>query len=53
MSTVSDLLARTPTEIRRAGGSVPWRLGLLGLALLEYSPRWGPLIEGSGATSLP
>ncbi|MBM7500248.1 hypothetical protein JOD52_001088 [Brachybacterium muris] len=19
----------------------------------EYSPRWGPLIEGSGATSLP
>ncbi|MBM7502454.1 multidrug transporter EmrE-like cation transporter [Brachybacterium muris] len=22
-------------------------------ALREYSPRWGPLIEGSGATSLP
>ncbi|MGP5054062.1 hypothetical protein ACTXJ3_02960 [Brachybacterium paraconglomeratum] len=21
--------------------------------LAEYSPRWGPLIEGSGATSLP
>ncbi|MBM7502462.1 prophage maintenance system killer protein [Brachybacterium muris] len=21
--------------------------------LVEYSPRWGPLIEGSGATSLP
>ncbi|MBM7501119.1 hypothetical protein JOD52_001959 [Brachybacterium muris] len=21
--------------------------------LIEYSPRWGPLIEGSGATSLP
>lgn len=20
---------------------------------IEYSPRWGPLIEGSGATSLP
>ncbi|MBM7501709.1 pyrroline-5-carboxylate reductase [Brachybacterium muris] len=22
-------------------------------AMPEYSPRWGPLIEGSGATSLP
>ncbi|MBM7501069.1 hypothetical protein JOD52_001909 [Brachybacterium muris] len=21
--------------------------------IAEYSPRWGPLIEGSGATSLP
>lgn len=56
MSTVSDLVARTPTEIRRAGGSVPWRLGLLGLALLLnigfYVPSIPSGIPGAGVPGL-
>ena len=47
MSIASDLIARTPTEIRRAGGSVPWRLGLLGLALLLNIGFYLPTVPSS------
>lgn len=34
MDAVVEFLHRLPEEIRRVGGSLPWRIGLLALALL-------------------
>lgn len=47
MSTAVEFFTRVPTEIHRAGGSVPWRLGVLGLAVLLNIGFYLPVIPAS------
>lgn len=54
MGNPAVIVTRTPTEIRRAGGSVPWRLGLLGLALLLNIGFYLPSIpDGTPGVGVP
>ena len=46
MDAVAEYLRRVPAEITRAGGSLPWRAGLLGLALLVNIGFYLPLSPG-------
>lgn len=56
MDAAVDLIRRLPSEIRRAGGSPVWRLGLLALALLLnigfYLPSLPEGIPGAGVPGL-
>lgn len=54
MDAVVEFLHRLPEEIRRVGGSLPWRLGLLGLALLLNLVFYLPsLPEATPGTDVP
>ncbi|WP_299306237.1 VanZ family protein [uncultured Brachybacterium sp.] len=46
MDVVVDLIRRLPSEVRRAGGSLVWRLGLLALALLLNIGFYLPSLPG-------
>jgi VanZ family protein len=54
MDAVAEFLRRIPAEIDRAGGSLPWRAGLLGLALLVNIGFYLPsLPEGTPGAGTP
>ena len=46
MDGVAEFFRRIPVEIVRVGGSVPWRTGLLGLALVLNIGFFLPLSPG-------
>lgn len=46
MDAVAEFFRRIPVEIVRVGGSVPWRTGLLGLALVLNIGFFLPLSPG-------
>ncbi|MGO1225590.1 MAG: VanZ family protein [Brachybacterium sp.] len=54
MDVAVDFIRRLPSEIRRVGGSLVWRLGLLALALLLNIGFYLPsLPEGTPGTDMP
>lgn len=54
MDTVVEFLHRLPSEIRRVGGSVPWRLALLALTLAANIGFYLPsLPEGTPGLGVP
>lgn len=53
MVAASEFLHRLPHEVRRVGGSLPWRIGLLALALLLNVGFYLPSVpDASGAPGL-
>lgn len=54
MDAVVDFLRRLPDEIGRVGGSLPWRAGLLALALLLNIGFYLPALpEGTPGAGVP
>ena len=54
MDAVVEFLRRLPSEIRRVGGSVPWRLALLALTLAANIGFYLPsLPEGTPGLGVP
>ena len=54
MDAVVEFLRRLPEEIRRVGGSLPWRLGLLAFALVLNLGFYLPsLPEATPGTDVP
>jgi VanZ family protein len=47
MDAVAEYLSRLPHEVRRVGGSLPWRIGALVLALVLNIGFYLPSIPGS------
>src|SRR5699024_2327044 len=54
MDAVADFLRRMPDEIGRVGGSLPWRVGLLVIALLLNIGFYLPAVpEGAPGAGVP
>ncbi|MFC7376262.1 VanZ family protein [Brachybacterium sp. GCM10030268] len=54
MDAVAEFLRRLPHEVRRVGGSLPWRVGLLALAIVANASFYLPSIPaGTPGAGVP